>query len=186
MPRSKPPAPVPDDQDVSLDEYEVRAGGLDESTVLAELDEDVDALERDGTAYMEALARSELEERASATSLALLHHRRRLVLRELAPLAALFDGGQSPLADARRKQHRALVSREILYTMIGRGEPAPSETALERMANADGRHVRFVELLEAKRVRFVQLKNALSEIQEQIRNRELTLVAYSAEARLSR
>lgn len=130
------------------------------------------------------LSQTSLEMRADVDALPRLHHRRRQIVADLARLAALFEGGQAPLADARRKQHRALVSQRILAECEGRGEKAPSETALERMANADPEHVAFCNWMEGERTRYVLLRNARDEVEEEIRSREIQLYSYNAEARL--
>jgi len=171
-----------DEREISLDEYEAQAGALEDSDVLSYLPEDYG--DRPDDPEGERDARTALESRADVQSLDYLHAKRRRIVAELAPLAALFEGGQSPLADAKRKQHRALVSRDLLLNMQGPKGKEPSETALERMANAHPRHVAFVELLESKRTRYGELMNAKMEVNEQIRNREHCLTCYAAEARL--
>ena len=181
--------PAPDLQHLSIDAYEKSFGGIETTTLLDDVARYDDELLQDANFFAEELAKSDLEARADADSLELLHHQRRMVLRELAPLAAIFEGGQTPLADGIRKQHRALVSRDLLLEMRARGELKKeakdlSEAALERMANVDPRHVVFVQKLEKWRIRYVLLKGQLTELQEKIRNRELVLLAYTAELKL--
>src|SRR5687767_10737995 len=99
--------------DTTIDRFEQGIGAFDESPILAEVDRYDEALDTDPEFYSGELARTELEGKADVEPLHKLHHQRRMILRELAPLAALFEGGQVPLVDARRKQHRALISRDI-------------------------------------------------------------------------
>ena len=178
----------PNLQHTALDEYEKSFGLVETSTLLDDVARSDDELLQDAGFFAEELAKTDLEARAEADSLELLHHQRRMVLREIAPLAAIFEGGQTPLADGIRKQHRALVSRDLLVEMRQRGELKEgkdlSEAALERMANVDARHVAFVQTLERARVRYVLLKGQVSEVQEKIRNREFVLLCYQAELKL--
>jgi hypothetical protein len=145
-----------------------------------------------------------LEHRAEVDSLAQLQHRRRELLKDYAPLAARFKGGATAGTDAARKRHRALVAKRILVQLrqeFAKGPqmvpskktanlmvPAvfdePSETALERMANADTEHVGFCEQLEADYTRFILLENDIQEINEKIRSREVELYCYNGELRL--
>jgi hypothetical protein len=125
-----------------------------------------------------------LEHRAEVESLDALQHRRRELLRDYAPLAAKFKGGAVAGTDAARKRHRALVGKRILVEMEQRNEKAPSEAALERMANADTEHVEFCEKLERDYMRFILLENDIQEINEKIRSREIELYSYNAELRM--
>lgn len=145
-----------------------------------------------------------LEHRAEVDSLEALQHRRRALLKDYAPLAAKFKGGAVAGTDAARKRHRALVAKRILVELRQRFDagpqhvpskktaglmvPAvfeePSETALERMANADTEHIAFCDKLEADYTRFIVIENDIQEINEKIRSREVELYAYNAELRL--
>lgn len=162
---------------------------------LAELDAYDRTLARDAVFRSNELSPTPIETRAEIPSLALLHHKRRQILRELAGLDALFAGGQNTNADARRKQHRHLIMTEIqtaeLEKSNGKGDEKSTakplaENALERLANIHPRHIEYCDALEAKRVQWVLLKNAVTEITELIRSRELELLAYTAEAKLQR
>lgn len=142
---------------------------------------DSPTVDDDGVLEMTAL-----ESRAEIDNLEALQDKRRGLVREYAPLAAKFRGGQVAGSDAARKRHRAMVSNLILQEMRQRGEKDPSETALERMANADKRHIDFCDELEGQFVEFIVKENEIADINEQIRNREECLRAYRAELGLAR
>lgn len=130
-----------------------------------------------------------LESRADVESLEAMHAERRALLPRFSELAAKFKGGNSASADTKRKQHRALVSKRILAEWKENAKPdakEPSETALERMANADVEHIAFVEKLEREFTEYVLLEYRITEIQERIRNRETCLNVYNAELRMAR
>jgi hypothetical protein len=150
-----------------------------------------------GDRSIERDMRTALEAKADVWSLDELQQKRRELLKEYAPLAAKFKGGASAGTDAARKRHRALVAKRILVEMErlgGEARPggvieefkAPSETALERMANADTEHIAYCDKLEADYTRFIVLENDIQEINEKIRSREVELYAYNAEIRMSR
>lgn len=145
-----------------------------------------------------------LENRAEVDSLEALQQKRRDLMKRYAPLAAKFKGGAVAGTDAARKRHRALVAKRILVELrqafekgpqqvpskktAGLMVPAvfdePSETALERLANADTEHIQYCDKLEADYTRFILLENDIDEIREKIRSREVELYAYNAELRL--
>lgn len=146
-----------------------------------------------------------LEHRAEVDSLEALQHSRREKMKDYAPLAAKFKGGATAGTDAARKRHRALVAKRILVELrqefekgpkqvpskrtAGLMVPAvfdePSETALERMANADTEHIKYCDALERDYQRFILLENDIAEITEKIRSREVELLCYNSEIKLS-
>jgi hypothetical protein len=135
----------------------------------------------------EDTAETDLEGRAHVESLDVLHARRRAKVLEYAPLAARFKGGsgQGSSSDAARKRHRALVMQKILIEMGSpKGKDAPSETALERMANAHTEHIAFCDNLEKEYVKFIVIENEINELNERIRSREVELRCYNAEINL--
>lgn len=148
-----------------------------------------------------------LEHRAEVDSLEALQQQRRNLLKDYAPLAAKFKGGATAGTDAARKRHRALVAKRILVELrqafekgptmlpskktiglIGLMVPSvfdePSETALERMANADTEHIAYCDKLENEYTRFIVLENDIQEVNEKIRSREVELYCYNGELRL--
>ena len=126
-----------------------------------------------------------LEARAEVESLEAMQHERRALLPRFATLAAKFKGGNSASADTKRKQHRALVAKRILADWKSDAKE-PSETALERMANADVEHIQFCETMEREFTEYVLLEYKITEVQERIRNRETCLNVYNQELRLAR
>lgn len=128
-----------------------------------------------------------LESRAECANLEALQEKRRKLVKENAPRAAKFRGGSgngSP-TDAARKRHRAAISKLILDEKFKNTNP-PSEVALERMANADDRHIKFCEELEKDCAKFLVTENDIADITEQIRDREERLRCYRSELGLSR
>lgn len=128
-----------------------------------------------------------LESRADVSNLDALQAKRRALVKEYAPLAAQFRGGSGhgSSSDAARKRHRSLVAKRILLTQF-KDQKEPSETALERMANADIEHIQFCEDLEREFTRYVLLENDIADVNEQIRSREEELRCYRAELGLAK
>lgn len=139
-----------------------------------------DIVDDDGVVAMTAL-----EHRAGVDSLDELQAKRRALVKQIAPLAAKFRSGTVANADALRKRHRALVAKRILMTEFA-NRAAPSEAALERMANADTEHISFCEKLEQEFIRYVLLENDIADITEAVRNREEMLRCWRAEIGLER
>jgi hypothetical protein len=139
------------------------------------------AIEDGGEAGDDALGKTQLETRAEVPALTRLHHERRVLARALAPLAALFEGGQNPPAEAKRKQHRNVVATLIAAEQGIDGDKV--ESKLERLANADQRHIEFCDRLETLRIKYFLGKVALLEKTEEIRDREEAMRAYNAELR---
>jgi hypothetical protein len=127
-----------------------------------------------------------VESRADVENLDALQAKRRALVATYAPLAAKFKGGAIAGSDAARKRHRALIAQSILATMEQKGEKAPSEAALERMANAHVDHIEFCNALEREFTRFILAENDIADVTEQIRNREECLRVYRAELGLAR
>jgi len=137
----------------------------------------------DGDGVLECTA---VESRADVENLDALQAKRRALVATYAPLAAKFKGGAIAGSDAARKRHRALVAQSILATLEQKGEKAPSEAALERMANAHTEHIEFCNKLEREFTRFIVIENDIADVTEQIRNREECLRVYRAELGLAR
>lgn len=148
-------------------------------SILAEQDERDAFFDSDPESESEHFGKTALESRAAVPALVALHRRRRDIVRALAPLAALFEGGQTTSAEARRKQHRALVGTLIAGEMGLDGEKI--ESKLERLANADERHISFCDDLDALRIKYFRGKTVLLEINEEIRDREESLRVYGKE-----
>ena len=141
-----------------------------------------DALaERDPEFTSGQLGRTPLEIRAGIPSLVRLQHERRMLVRALAPLAALFEGGQEAPANAKRKQHRNVIATMIAKEQNLEGDK--QEAKLERLANADSRHVKWCAELDVLRIQYKEALNAVVEKIELIRDRQESLRAYNAQLR---
>ena len=123
---------------------------------------------------------TDVEERAGVDNLDALQAKRRKLVAEFAPLAAKFKGGTTAGSDSARKRHRAGIAKLILAEQF-KDQKEPSEAALERMANADARHIDFCENLEKQFAKYVVMENDIADVTEQIRNREECLRVYRAE-----
>ncbi len=128
------------------------------------------------------LLQDALESRAECPNLEALQAKRRQLVNDNASRAARFKGGSGngSSSDAARKRHRAAVSKLILDEKFKNTNP-PAETALERMANADDRHITFCEDLEKEFAKYLVIENDIAEVTEQIRDREERLRCYRAE-----
>lgn len=139
------------------------------------------------------------EMRADIPSLDELQAKRRKLMQEYAPLAAKYKGsrGQGSLADSARKRHRALIMQKILVELRqeweSKAKPGviavgpfkePSESALERMANAHTEHIAFNNTVEDEVRRYILLENDIDEVTEQIQSRQAEIYAYTAELKL--
>lgn len=131
------------------------------------------------------LTQSAVEHKADCENLEALQAKRRQLVREIAPLAAKFKGSATG-ADSQRKRHRAGIMALIQTEQFPDAAKAPSETLLERMANADQRHKKFCEDLERDFVEYFTKENEIEELTERIRNREELLRVYRAELGLER
>jgi hypothetical protein len=121
---------------------------------------------------------SALESRADVDPKEWLLAKKREIMAELNPLAAMHKAnGQGSPADSARKRHRAFISKKILEGMA----TPPSETALERMANAHPRHRAFCRKLQDDATRYNVLLGEKEEIDYRLRARETELNAYSSE-----
>jgi hypothetical protein len=132
-------------------------------------------------ASAELLAPTRVESQAEIPALAGLQYKRRVLARALAPVAALFEGGQTPPAEAKRKQHRQMIGTLIASEKGITGDKV--ESMLERLANADPRHIDFCAQLDAMRERYYLGRVALLDLNEQIRSREEHHRTHNAELR---
>lgn len=148
------------------------------------------------TSTLPEIAPTDREIRAEIPSLEELQQRRRELMKVYAPLAAKYKGsrGQGSLADSARKRHRALIMQKILVELkqvwdkptgnpsIVRGPfKEPSESALERMANAHTEHIKFCNDVEKEVQRYILLENDIDEINEIIQSRQAEIYAYTKE-----
>lgn len=124
-----------------------------------------------------------LESRASLESLESLHQQRRQLLPEYAKLAALHGiGGKW---DARRKQY--LEAAKIrCRAEASASNSKVTEAYVDALAHADEGYGRLVDEGIASATRYFELRTLMDEIEEKIKNRELSMLAYNAETRLAR
>lgn len=148
------------------------------------------------TATMPEVAPTDREIRAEIPSLDALQQKRRELMKQYAPLAAKYKGsrGQGSLADSARKRHRALIMQKVLIELRQEwekptGNPSivrgpfkePSESALERMANAHTEHIDFCNGIEKEVQKYILLENDIDDITEQIQSRQAEIYAYTKE-----
>jgi len=127
---------------------------------------------------------SALEARADIEPLDALQQKRREIVKEYAPLEALFGGGNTRLFDAKRKAYRAVIELKVQVNPADYGlaaGKAPTEAAIERAACAAPAYAEYLLKGEEAMVRYLNLKNELAEIEERIESRIVELRAYSAE-----
>lgn len=125
---------------------------------------------------------SALESKAEADSLGDLHARRRQLMVSLAPLRALY--GSFGLWDARRKRLLESLKIRARMELIGDNKPKPTEAQIDATAHADEQYARFLDDALTAKIEYLNLETEASELEERIRNREIVLRAYTAEARL--
>lgn len=128
-------------------------------------------------------ALSALESRADIASLEGLHAQRRQLLPEYAALRALhgangkWDNKRKAFLEALKVKHRIEAGK--------RGEKT-TDAYVDALAHGDDGYIAFVDQGIAGAVRYVELDVQISEIEEQIRNREICLLSFNAELRLAR
>lgn len=127
--------------------------------------------------------KSPLENRADIDSLDQLQEQRKTLLIELAPLKAMH--GNFGLYDAKRK---ALVSAMKVKARLLLAEKGAKTTddIVDAEAHCDKQYTDWLDEAMVDKVRYIQLEDELDAINEQIRNRELTLQVYNGELRLAR
>lgn len=124
-----------------------------------------------------------LEAKVGTDPLDALHHARRALIEQIAPLRALH--GPYGLFDDRRKQ--LLEACKIRARMaLSKDGAKCTEGMVEAAAYDDAEYERLLDEGYASRIDYIRLENEITEINEKIRSRELEIVAFSAEARLAR
>lgn len=124
---------------------------------------------------------SALESRAEVDSLEDLHHRRRAVLVQLAPLKALhgpfgtWDAKRKQLLEALKVKHRMEQSAAGVKT---------TEGLIDALAHADEQYAAFLDQSERDKTDYLLLDNEHTELNERIRSREIGLLAYNSEVKL--
>ena len=126
---------------------------------------------------------TELESRAQIRSLDALHAERRQLLNILAPLQALHGAGD--LWDAKRKQLLEALKVRVRLRLLEQGQRV-TEGLVDSMAYAEQQYADFIDQGERDRIEYITLRNRYNEIEEQIRDREFSLLAYNSEIKLTR
>lgn len=124
-----------------------------------------------------------VEERAEVASLGDLQHRRRALLTTLNPLKALH--GHNGIWDDKRKALLEACKIRASMTLAETGQKS-TDKLVEAMGYADEQYATFIDAGIAARIEYLTLANELTEIEEQIRDRELCLLVYNSEVKLDR
>lgn len=132
---------------------------------------------------LDEIAGTELEGRANIRSLEALHTQRRQLLITLAPLKALHGPGD--LWDSKRKQLLEALKVRQRLALLEQGQKV-TEGLVDAMAYADEQYARFLDQGESARIDYITQQNQLHEIEELIRDREFSLLAYNSECKLAR
>ncbi len=133
------------------------------------------------------IAKKAIEDRADIESLEYLQHERAQIVPRWAALGAKFKGGNGVASsDSLRKQNRAEIMNKIAVEKFGPEGVTKDriESMLERLANADPRHIDFCEQLRKEFEEFLTLDVQMTEIAERIQSRNGELFAYAKEAGL--
>lgn len=125
---------------------------------------------------------TDLERRADVDSLDRLHDERRKLYRQYAKIIALY--GPFGIFDDRRKQ--ILEALKTRYRAERRGGAAVKVTndEINELAHADPAYGKFLDEALDEKIRYLQVWNRISEINELIQSRAIALSAYKAELRL--
>jgi phage gp46-like protein len=124
-----------------------------------------------------------LESRAGLIPLEALHTARRQLLITLAPLKALH--GPFGIWDDRRKQMLESLKVRSRLTLLEQGQKI-TEGLVDAMAYADEAYLRLLDQAERDKIEYLMQANQMSELEEKIRDREICLLAYNSELKLTR
>jgi phage gp46-like protein len=122
-----------------------------------------------------------VELRAEVDALGDLHARRRQLLLTLAPLKALH--GHNGIWDDRRKQLLEAMKCKHRIAFAEAGHRA-TDAAVEANAYADEQYERFLDDGIAARIDYITQQNAMDELNERIRSREIELLVRNAELKM--
>lgn len=126
---------------------------------------------------------SPLEDRAGVDGLGDLQHRRRVLAESLHPLKALH--GHNGKWDDKRKQLLEACKIRARMSLTETGQKI-TESLVESMGYADEQYTRFLDDGIVGAVEYLNLDMELTELGERIRSREIELLCYNSEAKLSR
>lgn len=125
----------------------------------------------------------EWEQRVGVAAIAMIDHLFRQVDDKMAPLSTLFRGAQNTTADSTRKQHRAWVAGEI---QASRPTEKFAEATLERLANADPRHLRYAAAIRRLEDAYNRLWRDRRALERMIAERDHRIGTYNTELRNTR
>lgn len=124
-----------------------------------------------------------LENRADIDSLDQLHEQRRTLLIELAPLRAMH--GSFGMYDARRKALVSAMKVKVRLSLAERGGKI-TDDIVDAEAHVEKQYTDWLDEQLTDKVAWVRLETEYDTLCEKIKNRELSLLAFNAEARLQR
>ncbi len=124
---------------------------------------------------------TDLEERASLASLEGLHAERRQLIEANAKLVALH--GSFGLFDNFRKKMLECEKVRMRMELSAKGVKT-TETMIDAEAHASEAYARFLDTALEEKIAWLTVSTRLSEIEESIRNREMSMTAYSREISL--
>jgi hypothetical protein len=125
----------------------------------------------------------EIESRAEVDSLGFLHAERRALLVNLNPLRALHGPGGK--WDDKRKQMLEAMKVKARMALTDAGQKT-TEGMIDALAYGDEVYARFIDDGIAGHIQYLSLQNEYDELAERIRSREIELLAYNGELKLSR
>jgi hypothetical protein len=128
------------------------------------------------------IARS-LDDRAGVESLERLHHHRRTIMVQLAPLKALH--GTFGKWDDYRKRMLAAIAVRVRHELEVAGDRA-TDSIVDALARSDPQYERVLDQGIDGAAQYFRLQVELDEIEERIRSREIGLLAYNSELKLGR
>lgn len=124
---------------------------------------------------------SDLERRADVDSLDRLHDERRRLYRQYARLIALY--GPFGIWDDRRKQMLEAFKTQARAEQRAAGAKVTNDE-INELAHANPAYQKFLDDSLDDKIRYLQIWNRISEINELIQSRAIALSAYKAELRL--
>jgi hypothetical protein len=122
-----------------------------------------------------------LEHRADVVSIEALHQERRRLVEENGKLLALY-GPFGHYDDHRKHMVEALKIKARLDLKNG-GEKT-TEAMIDAHAYGSDDYARFIDGALTEKIAFLNIANRITEIEEQIRDREQKMRAYTAELTL--
>jgi len=127
---------------------------------------------------------TDLEDRAGVASLEELQTRRRLLIERNTKLFALH-GSFGHYDDHRKRMVEALKVKARMELSAGR-EKKPTEAEIDAAAYGSEEYARFIDEALSEKIDYLRIATEVTEVEEMIRSRELELMTYNAELRLSR